>query len=80
MRIWKSGRLNIVTKSEEASSLAPETVSIQVVVLETANLIPLATGIPTKKPAASSKSDPKHYFSLKALRSFSETFTKENLD
>jgi hypothetical protein len=69
-----------VTKSEEASSLAPETVSIQVVVLETASLIPLATGTLTKKPAASPKSDRKHYFSLRALRSFSETFTKEDLD
>lgn len=35
-----------MTKSEEASSLAPETVSIQVMILETASLIPLATGIP----------------------------------
>lgn len=70
MRVWKSGRLNIVTKSEETSSLAPETVSIQVVVLETASLIPLATGIPTKKPAASPKSGRKHYISLGALRNF----------
>lgn len=35
---------------------------------------------PTRKPAASPKSDRKHYFSLRALRSFSETFAKENLD
>lgn len=69
-----------MTKSEEASSLAPETVSIRVMILETASLIPLATGIPTKKPAASPKSDRKHYFSLRPLGSFSETFTKENLD
>ena len=69
-----------MTKSEEASSLASKTVSIQLVVLETASLIPLATGIPTKKPAASPKSDRKHRFSLGALRSFLDIFTKENLD
>ena len=76
MRVWKSGRLNIVTKSEETSSLAPETVSIQVVVLETASLIPL--------PLASLQRNQQHLQkvagSITFLLELSETFTKENLD
>ena len=65
-----------MTKLEEASSLASETVSIQVVVLETASLIPLATGIPTKKPAASPKSDQSIVFLLELSEAFQKLLLK----
>lgn len=65
-----------MTKLEKAASLASETVSIQAVVLETASLIPLATGISTKKPAASPKSDQSIVFLLELLEAFQKLLLK----